>query len=361
MPSVTRISALSALALGLLAAPTAAQNAPERSRSRRSCRSPPPWAAKRLAGPRTATASSWAARTCASSPARAARSANCRSPRGAAVTSSRRPSRAGRRTDAGSPTSRTAAAPPRSGSGPSRKARPLRLTGKRRAAHQGLLLVAGRAPDRVRRQPPRAVRRVDGGSPVRGGPPADRRTRTGGLSRLEPQFAVGPVRPARRRLDGPHHRGGPGRRRRRAGHRARRGLLRLRGGGHLRLSPGLPGRRHGRLPVLPLRLDQLLEACPVRAENRRPLASAEADQTEGAWSPEWRRIRFTSRTTAAPTSSGSRPRAAVSRKSSRRPSPESSGPPSGLRTAAASPTPSRRRPAPETCSSMTSRPGSRPD
>ena len=84
---------------------------------------------------------------------------------------------------------------------------------ERRAADQGLLLVAGRAQDRVLRQSSRAVRRVDGGGPVRGGSPAYRRTRTGGLSRLEPRFRVCPVRPTRWRMDGPYDCGSPGRRR----------------------------------------------------------------------------------------------------------------------------------------------------
>ena len=78
-----------------------------------------------------------------------------------------------------------------------------RITGNGGRLIKGYSWSPDGAPDRVLRQSSRAARRVDGGGPVRGGSPADRRTRTGGLSRVEPRFRVCPVRQARRRMDGP--------------------------------------------------------------------------------------------------------------------------------------------------------------
>ena len=57
------------------------------------------------------------------------------------------------------------------------------------------------------------------------------------------------------------------------------------GRGDVRLSPGLPGRLHGRLSVYRSGWINYW-ACPGRGGEPRPLGAAEADQTEGAWSPD---------------------------------------------------------------------------
>ena len=91
-----------------------------------------------------------------------------------------------------------------------------------------------------------------------------------------------------------------------------------------------------------------------------PLAAAEADQTEGAWSPDGGGFAYvenhggTYQLKVAPADGGEAARHRGARLRDRRVTP------SGLRTAAASQPPSRRRPAPGTWSSTPSPRGRRP-